>query len=420
MKGGRSTPATGAVLAGFAAGLAALAAGSLGAMNAGCSGPAHPSRPVVVMWHAYSGPERTAFEAEADAFRAARPDIDLRLESVPSDAFADDHGGHFQQQQAHDLFVFAHDRIGGWAEARLLEPIEFFVDESLADRFDLKALTAMSYEGSLYGLPLAMKSLALFYRTDLITTPPATTDEMLAIGKRLTDRAAGRYGLVYDNSKLSSHAPWLFGFGGTLFDDDGRLAIATPAAARAGKFAHDLAADDGIVPAEMTGTLVASLFQDGRAAMAFSGPWFMGSLAAGTPYAVVPLPIVSATGQPAAPFLGAEGILMSARAGDKRAAFAVMEAFTSDASAIRRAVTARQVVPNPAAYKDPRVASDAVLAAFRKQAQVARLMPSTPAMRSVWTPYDNALQRIIGQGADPMATLAAAEIEIRGYLEAEK
>jgi arabinogalactan oligomer/maltooligosaccharide transport system substrate-binding protein len=378
--------------------------------------PPHPSHPTVVMWFAYDGPERIAFEAEADRFRAEHPGIELRLESVPSDAFADKITAAIPNGNGPDLFVFAHDRIGGWVEARLLEPIEFFVDESLADRFDLQPINAMAYQGSLYGLPLAVKSLALFYRTDLVPSPPATTDDLFALAKGLPK---GVYPLVYDSAKLYSHAAWLHGFGGDLFDESGKLTIATPAAAAAAKFAHDLI-EDGIVPAETTGTLVSSMFQDGRAAMAFSGPWFVGSLAPGTPFAVAPMPVVSATGKPAAPFLGAEGILMSARASDKRAAFLVMEAFTSDASAIRRAVAARQVVPNRAAYDDPRVAGDAVLTAFRRQAQVARPMPSIPAMRSVWTPYDNALQRIIGQGSDPMGTLSAAESEIRGYVEAEK
>ena len=42
-------------------------------------------------------------------------------------------------------------------------------------------------------------------------------------------------------------------------------------------------------------------------------------------------------------------------------------------------------------------------------------MPAAPAMRLIWTPYKTALERIIGQGADPERALAAAQREIRGY-----
>jgi len=109
--------------------------------------------------------------------------------------------------------------------------------------------------------------------------------------------------------------------------------------------------------------------------------------------------------------------MMSARAKDKRAAFQVMDWLAGDAQAIVRAAKARQVVPNRSAYLDPRVARDPVLAAFRRQAEVAVPMPSLPAMRMVWTPYDTAIQKVIAQGADPAAALADAERDVRGYLE---
>jgi maltose-binding protein MalE len=259
-----------------------------------------------------------------------------------------------------------------------------------------------------------VKSLALFYRTDLLPEPPRTTDDLIAVGRTLSDPSNGRFGLVYENGKLYGHAAWLHGHGGAIFDQAGALSVATPEGARAIELAVRLA-EAGIVPDEATGTLIATLFHEGRAAMAISGPWFVGDIPASVPWAVAPLPIVSATGRPAAPFLGAEGVMMSARARDKRAAFEVMDWLASDASAVRRAVDARQVVPNRAAYDDPRVGGDRVLAAFRKQAEVAVPMPSTPEMFMVWTPYDTALKKAL-HGTAPAAALAEAQREIDGYI----
>jgi maltose-binding protein MalE len=389
------------------------------AAQAGCTGcaPDHGGRRVVTLWHAYSGPERAALEEVAAELERTHPDIDLVLVSVPYDAFSDKITSAVPNGNGPDLFVFAHDRIGDWAEAQILEPIEFFVDEPTADRYDVQAIWAMAYRDSLYGLPLAVKSLALFYRTDLVGTPPATTDEMIAVGRGLTDRAKGRFGLAYENTKLYGHASWMHGFGASVFDEQGGLTVATPEAARALVFARELGGEQGIVPGETTSTLISTLFNEGRAAMAMSGPWFVGDIPSDVPWAVAPLPTVSATGRPAAPFLGAEGVMMSARARDKRAAFEVMDYLCGDESSILRAVKARQVVPNRAAYADPRVGGDRVLAAFRTQAEQARPMPSTPEMRMVWTPYDTAIQKVVAQGADPAAALADAEREIRGYME---
>lgn len=396
-----------------------LAAASLlcvALLAGGCSA-AGGRADVVTLWHSYSGDERAALEELAARWNDEHPDVRLRLVAVPYDAFPDKITAAIPNGNGPELFIFAHDRIGDWAEAGILEPIEFFVDEPLADRYEGQALSAMAYRGSLYGLPLGVKSLALFYRTDLVDAPPATTDDLLALGRRLTDRGAGRFGLAYENTKLYGHAPWLHGFGGAIFDAEGGLAIASPEAVASLAFARELGGSNGIVPAEANGALVATLFQEGRAAMALSGPWFVGGLAPGTPWAVAPLPVVSATGRPAAPFLGAEGVMMSARARDKRAAFVIMDFLCGDEAAVHRAVRARQVVPNRAAARDPRVAGDRVLAAFRAQAETAVPMPSTPAMRMVWTPYDTALQKVIAQGSDAAAALADAEREIRGYIE---
>lgn len=371
----------------------------------------------VVLWHSYSGDERAALEQVAAELNASRDDLQVRLVAVPYDAFADKITNAIPNGNGPDLFIFAHDRIGDWSAAGLIEPIEYFVDEAFADQFAYDALAAMAYRRSLYGLPLAVKSVALFYRTDLVPEPPRTTDDMIAIGRALTDRGAGRYGLVYENIDLYGHAAWLHGFGGRIFDADGTLAVATPEAEAALRFARDIGGPEGIVPPETTGALVATLFNEGKAGLAITGPWFLADIRAGVPWAVTSLPVVSATGLSAAPFLGAEGILMSARARDKQAAFEVMAYLAGDASAVARARAARQVVPNLAAYDDPDIGADPVMSAFRAQLEHTVPMPATPEMRMVWTPYETALQKVVEAGADPAAILAETHAEILGYIK---
>src|SRR5574338_610813 len=126
--------------------------------------------------------------------------------------------------------------------------------------------------------------------------------------------------------------------------------------------------------------------------------------------------IVLVIGKPAAPFLGAESILMSAYAHDKSAAFAVMDALTSDEAAIIRARDARQVVANTAAYADPQVARDPALRTFRAQLEHTVPMPKVPAMRMVWTPYQNALGEVLAGRSDPSTQLENVRRDVEGYL----
>jgi maltose-binding protein MalE len=377
-----------------------------------------PRAPGVVLWHAYTGLERRALEETAEAWNGAHPETPLVLVAVPHDAFADKLTSAIPRGNGPDLFIFAHDRIGAWATSGTIEPIEFWVDDARADRFSDQALAAMAYRGSLYGLPLSVKSLALYVRTDLVPTPPTTTDELLALAPAM--RARNGYAVAYPNVDLYDHAPWLHGFGGRVMDEDGDLShINTKEAVAAMAFARRLVAD-GVAPADAQRPLVASLFNAGKAATAISGPWFVTDIADGVPWQVVTMPIVSATGKPAAPFLGSEGILMSAHAHDKAAAFAVMDALTGDAAAVVRARRARQVVANPRAYDDPEVARDLTLRTFRAQLEHTVAMPKALAMRMIWTPYKTALGEVLAGRADPGSQLNSVVREVKNYLKGQR
>ena len=78
-----------------------------------------------------------------------------------------------------------------------------------------------------------------------------------------------------------------------------------------------------------------------------------------------------------------------------------------------RAKVAHQVVPNPAAYKDPDVAADTTLAVFVQQLEHSVPLPTAPAMRMVWTPYRTALGDIFADRASPGERLIRGMIFFR-------
>ena len=376
------------------------------------------SKPLV-MWHAYRAKERSALEKTVALWnkgaRGKHPPI--KLLAVPYDAFADKITAAVPRGHGPDLFIFAHDRVGDWAKSKVVEPIEFWMSEKHADTFLFKAIDALCYGDSLYGLPMAFKSTILFYNKKLVPKPPKTTAELLALGAKLTDRKEGRYALVYDNTKLYFHGTWLHGFGGTVFTDKGKLVLDSKAAADALAFARKIGGPQGIVPPESTSTLTTTLFNSGKAAMAISGPWMLGEIKADIDAGVVPLPVVSKTGKGAGPFLGAEGVMMSTKCKRKASAFAAMRFLTGDKAALLRALEARQPVANKSAWTNAKVKADVVLSAFHEQQKYAKVMPGTPEMRLVWSPYDMAIQKVIVSGAAPDKALAEAAKEVRRFLE---
>jgi arabinogalactan oligomer/maltooligosaccharide transport system substrate-binding protein len=375
----------------------------------------------LILWHAYRAEERSALEYTARQWneKGRKNFPPLKLLAVPFDAFTDKISAAIPRGHGPDLFIAAHDRVGDWAESKIIEPIEFWMTEKHADQFLFKSLSPLCHQDSLYGLPMAFKSTALFYNKDLVPHPPQTTDELLALGRKLTDGKTGRYGLIYDNIRLYFHAPWLFGYGGELFNTEGELKINTPHAVKALKFTQKLGGPQGIIPPEASPSLTTSLFNQGKAAMAISGPWMLGELALDKiNVGVAPLPLVSATGKPASPFLGTESLMMSATCKRKAMAFQAMKFLTSNAMAVERAIRARQPVANHAAWTDRRVTKDPILMAFRQQQDTARVIPGTAEMRLVWAPYDIALQKAMTGQSSAFDALEEAEAEIRRYLHA--
>lgn len=407
-------------------------------------------RRTVTIWHSYRGAEHKALEAlvrafnvreqqRATAFRGYHP-ARVRLLQISFDNLPNKITNAVPRGHGPDLFVFAHDRLGDWVSKKLVEPIGFWVDGRKADRFLPKTLGAFSLGKRLYGLPLTYKSVALFYHEDLIgRKPPATTAELVATGRRfMRNRGKGYYGLVYEAADTYFHAPWLFGFGGRFLTPcaageappgscrQRKLPIHTPEAVRAIAFARRVAGPGGIVPPEVTGQLVTSLFKSKRAAMAISGPWFLSDLKGANKQQVLrvrvaPLPMVSAAGgRRAAPLLTVEGIMMSRFSRQKQLAFRVMNALTSDKASQFRVQAAGQlpvnrVVDRMVGDRQSKLYSPA-LSAFRRQLEYARPTPKTPFMRVIWEPYKKALAAVIQRGADPDAALKKAALEVERVL----
>ncbi len=398
----------------------ATPAQQLGPADPAATGPtpqAQASEPVeVVLWHSYREREKAALEQVVEAFNRDHKDIRVRLLAVPYDAFVDKVTIATPRGQGPDLFVFAHNMVGEWVDReRILEPITERVPQEVLKRFLPDTVRALVYKGSLYGLPLAFKSLALFHDPDLVPRPPETIEEMAEAAKKATDAGAGRFGLVYEASLLYYTAPFIHGFGGQVLDANARPRVDEPAVAEALRFLRGLV-QAGVVPRGVNSAMVTSLFNEGKAAMVISGPWFLGEIREGRRFAVSLLPAVR-PGQRLKPYLGSEAVFLSAYSRHKDEAFQVMLALTSDEAAMTRLTVGRQTVANEAVYAREEVLKDPVVQAFRAQAQNSVLMPSVPEMQVVWSSMDTAINQVVFGDVAPDKALADAQKKILADIE---
>ncbi|MBK8596108.1 MAG: extracellular solute-binding protein [Holophagales bacterium] len=367
----------------------------------------------VVVWHAYRAEEKAALEKIATAYNAANAAKGVKVTTlaVPYDAFADKITAAVPRGKGPDIFIYAQDRLGGWIEAgSTVEPIDFFLDKATTDRYIPTTMEAMTYRGTVYGLPLNYKVITLIYNKKLVPTPPKTSKELVAMAKKLTDAKSGRFGLAYSYSDYYYHAALQNAFGGRAFDPGPKPVLNAPENIKALSLLMRWFTVDGILPAEPSTALITSLFNGGKAAMVFSGPWFLGEIAQGVDYGLALLPTIDeAGGKPMRPWMTVEGVYVAAPSKNKDAAYDFAKYLTDTPQAKIMAVEGRQTPANKSVYSDPAVGSDAILSAFRKQVEVAVPMPNLPEMTMVWSPATTAMNTIVKKSAPPKAAMDQAQ-----------
>jgi len=374
------------------------------------------SQTEIVVWHSYRGEEKAALEKVVAAYNAAKvaKGVKVTTLAVPFDAFADKITAAVPRGKGPDIFIYAQDRLGGWVEAgNTIEPIDFYLDGDTSQRFLPTTMQAMTYRGTVYGLPLNFKVITMVYNKKMVANPPKTSAELVATAKRLTDAGTGRFGLAYWYSNFYYHAPLMGAFGGRVFDDKGRLVLNSAENARSLGTLMKWVEQDKILPAEPSVALVTSLFNEGKAAIVFSGPWFLGEIAKGIDYGVAPLPTIDeAGGKPMRPWMTVEAAYIAAASKNKEAAYDFVKYVTDLPQAKVLALEGRQTPANQRVYDDPAVKADPVMQAFRKQVEFATPMPNLVEMTMVWTPITTAMNTVVQKSALPKAALDVAQLEV--------
>ena len=207
----------------------------------------------LVVWHSYRADEQRALEQCVAVWNRAHADVAGRgagaaLRRLRVEAG----GGDPARQRARPRHLRPQRRIGDWARAGLIEPLADTLPARRVPRRHRRRRCASS--GKLWGVPLAFKSLALFYRKR--SGRRAAGDDRRAGGAgpaHQGDQPAGHYALAYEAGSVFYHAPWLHGFGGQLLDGTRPARARQPEArSRRWRSCETLAADE-LLPPESTG-----------------------------------------------------------------------------------------------------------------------------------------------------------------------
>jgi arabinogalactan oligomer/maltooligosaccharide transport system substrate-binding protein len=350
----------------------------------------------------------------ANEYSAMHPNVTFDVLNKETEALRQDFQTASLAGNPPDLLWTVNDHAGPFVVAGIIQPVGELFDMS-------KYVPSVEMQGEIWAVPISSGNhLMLLYNKDLIQTPPATTDELIEVGKRLT--RGDTYAIVWNQVEPFWLAPWLHGFGGEVFAEDGVTpTLNTPEMVNALKFMHSLKYVHRITPLEADYATMDTLFKEGKAAMIINGDWSLGEYrnVLGDKLGVAPIPVVSSTGRHPAPYTSGKYFMIpSGVSGTK---LEVVKDFIAFATGYEKQIELVRTLTRLPALKetlqDPLVVNDAILKNSSEQMSYGVPQPSVVEMRCNWDAMKPELNAVLADAKSAEAAArdmqSAAEVCIR-------
>ncbi len=300
----------------------------------------------------------------ADAYTLLRPNVKFTVVNKDVEALREDFQTASLAGDPPAILWTVADHVGPFTAADLILPLDDMTDPGT---YVQAAADIVTVDGTLWGAPVSFgNQLMLYWNKELVgDAAPADTDAMIAKAQELT--GDGNYGLVFNQTESFWMFPWLGGFGGSVFAEDGVTpTLDTEAMTNTFQFMYDLKYTDKIMPAEADYNVADGLFKDGKAAMIINGDWTLGAYAAapddpeapglGDNLGVAPIPQITGFDYPA-PYVAGTFIMVAKPVGDDADLKTVVADFitfaTNEANQVNMVETLKRLPGNAAAIQSP-------------------------------------------------------------------
>ncbi len=323
-------------------------------------------------------------------------------------------------EAAPDMYFFAHDKIGVYAEMGILAPITDFIDEDTLESYIPMTLEAATYDGEIYQLPLYFETLIFMYNRLYMDDDevPETTEELYSYMQETT--VGGHYGFVEQHSTAYYAAGWLHAFDGYILNEEGEPGLNdenTKAALEYHKKFVEL------MPTEGEYATVNTLFREGKAHCTIGGPWLVPTAREeGIDLGIASMPVVDETGKQIAPYSGVQGVhVLKVAAETKHDEIAkVLEVLSGSSVGTAIAQASGCAPAKEECYDDESVSGDEMVMAMYETAQNAVPMPNVPEMDVMWTVTENLLVDVNMSGKDIDSSAEEAQSEALKLIEQMK
>lgn len=390
----------------------------------------------LTLWHAYGGSFGEEFETLIEDFNATHPDIvvepsyggslytmrDKLLTAIAGDAAPD--VAQIDQFWSSEL-------ADAGAIIRMQDRIEADPDIDQSDILD-KAWETATYRDEIWSMPFSLSNIALYYNKALFeeagldpAAPPETWDELVEVGKTLTQDTNGdgkldQWGLWFPLQINRGNVYYWFAFlwqaGGQIFDEGyTRAEFNGPAGIEALQFWNDLVHEHEIVPLAPP----EQGFETGQVAMTFASTArlnrYIAALGSETlGMAAMPHHVERATG------IGGANLAILSTAQDEQAAWEFVKWMSSPETNLRWSMQTgylplRQSVIESEAYQaylqeEPRAQT------ILDQMPYAVVRPNIPAYAPASREVGLAIEDVLFNSADPQSALDNAAAKANALL----
>ncbi len=348
----------------------------------------------LTIWHGYhaGGSEEATINKIVSDYMAANPNVKITVLEVPFDQLFNKYETDTAAGGGPDMYTAPNDNLGSEVRMGVIAPIDSLVQGKL-DGYTQSGIAGVTIDGKIYAVPGIAKAVGLYYNKSTISTPPATTDDLMNLVK-----SGKKIGLITGGYFL-----WGFwgGFGGTLMDSTGKCTADQGGFADALQYLSDLQKAGATFDSDEG--KMETAFTQGQVDMVISGPWVLGDFekALGDKLGVAPLP--AGPKGPSKPMMGIDGWYVNPNSKNQQAAvdFALY-AFGKDGLTLYE-----NNAGDPAARTDV-TPTDPLVKAFADIAANGYPRPQSAEFGNYWGPFGDAMTAVLAGKATPTDAVKTA------------
>ncbi len=399
----------------------------------GCSKSDAPADGKTVIRY-LAGPDIGGASKEIIArFEALNPDIKVEMVEGPAatNTREDMYSTSFMGgESTYDLVYMDVIWVPKFAAKGWLKPLDDWFTMEARKEFLPGGIEGSRYQGKIYRVPVQSDGGMLYYRKDLLAKnglkPPETFGDLLQAAKKI-QKPPELWGFVFQGKQyeglVCNFLELVWGNGGRLIDDDGKVRIDRPEAVEALGWLVDAVHKDGISP---KGVLTYQeeearhMFQEGKAVFMRNWPYAWNLVQADSSPVrrkVGIIPMVHGRGGSSAATLGGWGFGISSLSKNPEAAWKFVQ-FATSAESLKINYMRGGIIPaRRALFKDPDIIAKSPH--FKELYEVlanARPRPVHPSYARISDTLQGYLSSALSGQQTPESALQAAAAEIRSFV----